>query len=168
MPNWEREKCLWEEEQEKEWSTVLSKSTKRLIKKVNNKRVSFVKKLVQMTPEKLAQPPGLIHFGSHLVLLLSKPVIGVISLPFVGRKFDFRLDRSRVLRGSSEMHVSSSDAICTADFLEDKVSNSISNPSLGLTGCSRCLDTRHDRSQCANNIRCRACFNYGHVQRMSH
>ena len=119
-----------------------------------------------MTPERPAQPPSLIRFGSHLVPLPSKPEIGVISLPFVGRKFDFRLDRSRVLRGSSEMHVSSSDAICTADFLEDKVSNSISNPSLGLTGCSRCLDTRHDRSQCANNIRCRACFNYGHVQRI--
>ena len=33
MPNWEREKRLWEEEQEKEWSTVLSKNTKRSIKK---------------------------------------------------------------------------------------------------------------------------------------
>jgi hypothetical protein len=33
MPNWEREKHLWEEEQEKEWSIVLSKSTKRSIKK---------------------------------------------------------------------------------------------------------------------------------------
>ena len=90
----------------------------------------------------------------------------MISLPFVGRKFDFRLDRSRVLRDSSEMHVSSSDAICTVDVLEAKVSNSISNPSLGLMGCSRCLDTRHDRSQCANYIRCRACFNNGHVQRI--
>jgi len=164
MPNWEREKRIWEKEQEKEWSTVLSKSTKRSIKKANNKRVSFAKTLVQMPPEKPAQPLSLIRFGSHLVPLPSKPEIGVISLPFVGRNFDFRLDRSRVLRDSSEMHVSSSDAICTADFLEAKVSNS--NPSLGLTGCSRCLDTRHDRSQCANNIRCRACFNYGHVQRI--
>jgi len=33
MPNWEREKRLWEEEPEKEWSTVLSKSTKNSIKK---------------------------------------------------------------------------------------------------------------------------------------
>ena len=119
-----------------------------------------------MPPEKPAQPLSLIRFGSHLVPLPSKPNIGVISLPFVGRKFDFRLDRSRVLRDSSEMHVSSSDAICTADFLEDKVSNSISNPSLGCTGYNHCLDKRHDRSQCANNIRCRACFNYGHVQRI--
>jgi len=146
MPNWEREKRIWEKEQEKEWSTVLSKSTKRSIKKANNKRVSFAKTLVQMPPEKPAQPLSLIRFGSHLVPLPSKPEIGVISLPFVGRKFDFRLDRSRVLRDSSEMHVSSSDAICTADFLEAKVSNSISNPSLGRMGYSHCLDTRHDRS----------------------
>jgi len=51
MPNWEREKRLLEVEQEKEWSTALSKSTKRSIKKANNKRVSFAKILVQMTPE---------------------------------------------------------------------------------------------------------------------
>ena len=125
-----------------------------------------MKILVQMTPERPAQPSSLIRFGSHLVPLPSKPEIGVISLPFVGRKFDFRLDHSRVLCDSSKMHVSSSDAICTANFLEAKVSNSISNPCLGRMGCSRCLDTRHDRSQCANNIRCRACFNYGHVQRI--
>jgi hypothetical protein len=164
-PHWEREKRLWEEEQEKEWFTVLSKSTKRLIKKTNNKRVSFVENLVQKAPEKPAQPPVLIRFGSHLVPLPSKPEIGVISLLFVGHNFNFRLDRSRVLRDSSEMHVSSSDGIRTAEFLEAKVLNSNSNLSFGRVGCSRCLDTRHDRSQCANKIRCRACFNYGHVQR---
>jgi hypothetical protein len=32
-PHWEREKRLWEIEQEKEWTTVLSKSSKREEKK---------------------------------------------------------------------------------------------------------------------------------------
>ena len=108
--------------------------------------------------------PRMIKFGS-LCCALPSPIDCLAPNIFICASFDFHLER-RVLRDSSEMHVSSSDAICTADFLEDKVSNSISNPSLGLTGCSRCLDTRHDRSQCANNIRCRACFNYGHVQRI--
>jgi hypothetical protein len=67
MPNWEREKRLWEEEQEKEWSTVLSKSTKNSIRKANNKRVSFPKHLVQKALCKPAQPNGLIQFGSFLV-----------------------------------------------------------------------------------------------------
>ena len=63
-PNWEREKRLWEEEQEREWSTVLYKSTKKSIKKANNKRVSFAKNLVQKPPRQPAQPPGVIQFGS--------------------------------------------------------------------------------------------------------
>jgi hypothetical protein len=45
MLNWEREKRLWEEEQEKEWSTVLSKSSKKLIRKESSKRASFAKKI---------------------------------------------------------------------------------------------------------------------------
>jgi len=30
---------------------------------------------------------------------------------------------------------------------------------------SRCLGVGHDRSSCVSKIRCRACYNYGHVQR---
>jgi hypothetical protein len=84
----------------------------------------------------------------------------VISLLFVGDKFDFHLDRGRVLRGS--LH---EDATCTADLREADRLVSNSNPSLGPLGCSRCLHTGHVRSRCINKIRCRACFNYGHIQR---
>ena len=45
-PNWEKEKRLWEEEQEREWSKVLAKVTKRSLKKATSKHVTFAKTLV--------------------------------------------------------------------------------------------------------------------------
>jgi len=160
MPNWEREKRLWEEEQEKEWSTILSKNTKRSIKKANNKHVSFAKHLVQKAPCKPAQPPGLIQFGSFLATLPLEPEIRVISLLFVGDKFDFHLDSARVLRDN--LH---EDATCEVDFWETHRLITNSNSSMDPLGCSRCLHTGHVCSQCLDKIRCWACFNYGHIQR---
>ena len=47
-PNWEREKRAWEIEQEKEWTYVQSKRTKKALKKKENvKRVHFAEKIVQ-------------------------------------------------------------------------------------------------------------------------
>ena len=57
-PNWEKEKCIWEDEQEREWSKVLAKSTKRSLKKANNKHVTFAKTLVQSPPKIMAKSPG--------------------------------------------------------------------------------------------------------------
>lgn len=43
----------------------------------------------------------------------------------------------------------------------------LESPSLGSTRlpplCSRCLGPGHSRKDCGNMVRCRTCFNYGHI-----
>lgn len=65
-PHWEREKRAWEIEQEKEWTKILSKSTKREEKRKEKvqKRVHFAKKLVQSPPKVKSQPQISLTFGS--------------------------------------------------------------------------------------------------------
>jgi hypothetical protein len=134
--------------------------------KESSKRVSFAKTLVQKPLKQVAQPPGLIRFGSFLVPLPSiSSDSGVVSLAYIGDKFEFHLDRGRVLRDSPQPLLPSSDAKCVADSMEAYGLDSNSNLSLGLVGCSHCLGVGHDHSSCVSKIRCRACYNYGHVQR---
>lgn len=69
-PHWEREKRLWEAEEAKKWSTVLSKAKKRLPStsdhsKIPVKRVQFCSKLIQSPPRKMHVPGySSIFFGS--------------------------------------------------------------------------------------------------------
>lgn len=116
------------------------------------------KNLVQKPPRQPAQPTDLIHFGSFLIPLPSGiSSSGLVDLAYVGDKFEFHLERGRVLRISSQLQPS--DATCTAKSQE---ANKNSNLALG---CSRCLGAGHERSSCVSKVRCRACYNYGHVQR---
>ena len=64
-PHWEREKRAWEIEQEKEWTEVLSKSSKREAKKLEKaqKHVHFAK-IVQSPPKVKFQPHISLAFGS--------------------------------------------------------------------------------------------------------
>jgi len=66
VPRWEREKHLWEIEQEKEWIKYMSKSQKRKERLRNSgfqKKVYFAKKLVQDSPQPKHKPSLSIHFG---------------------------------------------------------------------------------------------------------
>lgn len=64
-PHWEHEKRAWEIEQEKEWTLVLSKSSKKEAKKKENlKRVHFAKPIVQPPPKVKHQPVISVAFGS--------------------------------------------------------------------------------------------------------
>lgn len=65
--HWEREKRLWEAEEERKWSKVLTKSQKRAEKKKSNKRVIFAKRLVSSPPLKKSVPSkvaSVIRIGS--------------------------------------------------------------------------------------------------------
>jgi hypothetical protein len=74
-PHWEREKRAWELEQEKEWSAVLSKRSKKAAKaaaksaSILPKKVHFANKLVQSPPKIKFIPPSCIYFGSFLTTL---------------------------------------------------------------------------------------------------
>jgi len=71
VPHWEREKRLWEEEEAKKWTLVLSKCQKRNAKSqsanASAKKVRFAPKLVLASPVKKFAPPTprvqLISFG---------------------------------------------------------------------------------------------------------
>jgi hypothetical protein len=63
-PHWEREKRLWEAEEAKQWTKVLSQNQKRLASKspssskINGKRVRFYEKIVQPAPMHISKPSG--------------------------------------------------------------------------------------------------------------
>ena len=69
--NWEREKRLWEEEQAKEWTTVLSKKSKKALRQSAHKRpmkrVRFADNLVMDSPRIKHAPASSLEtivFGS--------------------------------------------------------------------------------------------------------
>jgi len=93
-PHWEREKRAWEEEQEKEWTKVLSKRSKREAVKASKpqKRVSFAKNLVDHSPPKHS-PQSSICFGAF-----SAPIKESTNLLFGNTKIQIGGAHNRVLR----------------------------------------------------------------------
>ena len=70
-PNWEREKRLWEEKQASEWIKVMSKKSKRDLRRANNvipkKKVRFADCLDKISPAKksaLDTSTNFLKFGS--------------------------------------------------------------------------------------------------------
>jgi hypothetical protein len=67
-PHWEREKRLWEAEEAKQWTKVLSKNQKRVASKSSSsskifrKRVCFAEKIVQDSPVTKSKPSGFPQF----------------------------------------------------------------------------------------------------------
>jgi len=70
--HWEREKLLWEKEQEEEWTKVLSKRDKRAMRRCSTnqpaKKVRFVKPLVQENND------SNIIFGSFCIAVNSSSI----------------------------------------------------------------------------------------------
>lgn len=105
VSHWEREKRLWEEEHEKEWSTVLSKKQKRQLissPQKTPKKVRFAKKLVQDSPITKHKPVmHSIKIGVFEVPLssASEQPISLVPVPNVfGRiRSDLRVTCSSVL-----------------------------------------------------------------------
>lgn len=63
---------MWEAEQEKEWTKVLSKGSKKAAAK-SNKKVSFAKDLVLHSPTKTRPVKEKVMFGVFSVLADSDP-----------------------------------------------------------------------------------------------
>jgi hypothetical protein len=49
--------------------------------------------------------------------------------------------------------------------LDDDFNSMIDDMVLKVWKCSRCLSMSHSTKDCTNEVRCRACFNYGHIKR---
>ena len=72
-PHWEREKRLWEEEERKLWSTVVSKHQKKQTKSASKKKVHFANNLLARSPVSKSRPSEVISalkFGSFKVDIL--------------------------------------------------------------------------------------------------
>lgn len=165
-PHWEREKRAWEIEQEKEWTKILSKSSKREAKKMEKtqKHVHFAKKIIQSPPKVKFEPHISLAFGSF---------ISRIDPQFsASRKLVFGRHSSRSLASSGSRcdKFPNQQPIITASSTagsSDPVSNSNSNHTDWVPKCSKCLGLGHSRSACNFPVRCLLCFNSGHLKRHS-
>jgi len=113
-PHWEREKFLWEQEQQRQWTVVQSRKSKRSSAN-GTKRVHFAPNLAQSSQVQEHQPHAL--FDSVLVGVFQIPIPAKITSKFEG----FRLDHHG---GSS----SQSDPKITEAAPAFQISNSNSNP----------------------------------------
>jgi hypothetical protein len=158
-PNWENVKRAWEIEQEKEWTYVLSKSTKRALKKQENatKCVRFAEPIIQ-PPRK--QPPIILTFGSFtncfdpvnlgklLVFASSESPTAPVSYPI----FETRVHR-----------FPQPDLAQTVK-LRSRFSNSSFVSSQNAVSCSRCVSLAHARWACSSQVACANRFSPGHVK----
>ena len=183
-PHWEREKRAWEEEQEKEWTKVLSKRSKREAVKASKpqKRVSFAKNLVDHSPPKHS-PQSSICFGAF-----SAPIKESTNLLFGNTKIQIGGAHNRVLRPDCMqrppcMQQPGEDytqrppcmqrpgeisAAVSEDSLNQRGTMAIfSNSKSAVSGpfCSRCSSLGHISSNCPSRIRCWKCSNWGHTRK---
>jgi len=158
--HWEREKRAWEIEQEKEWTTVLSKSAKRQAKakaKDQNpvpKKVRFAQPLVQY-------PRHVIQFGAFRLVVVETKVPPA-------NIFGSRTNPGRsVLPCSSPcMQRSTNSGGNSTDSRSDPLANAISNTNGCLANpidsvCPSCLVPGHNKDTWKGQLRCKYCYNYG-------
>lgn len=159
-PHWEREKRAWEIEQEKEWSTVLSKRAKRQAKaqakKSTPKKVSFAKPLVQY-------PRQIIQFGAFRTVVTENQVQTQFSFGSYTHGARSILPCSSPPGNSSMLRSAFSEG--NSNALNNSNPWATTAPSSPPLYCSRCLATGHTRIACKSQIRCKSCYNYGHVMK---
>lgn len=174
-PHWEREKCLWEEEEAKQWTKVMSKRQKAVGKNSLPKKVHFLDNLVLDSPASKSKPAELkrtVRIGSFDLTICDDPAAQSSVIP----KSILKEVLSEVLlddvenSGSSEIHqdqpspdyqqVSTPRSSryqpdkCFFELLE------VVNRARCLGGCTRCFSLNHGRLNCLSTPRCAAC--YGH------
>jgi hypothetical protein len=116
-PHWEREKRLWEEEEAKRWSLVVSRQQKRARKNLPVKRVRFAEKLIQSPPvhiSKASESQNFVKIGSVMVNL-SKGFDQVSGNGFVPGSLKF-LSSTSSLELSEDRPVQSSSSPCKSSF----------------------------------------------------
>jgi hypothetical protein len=155
--NWAKEKRAWEIEQEKEWTYVLSKKTKKSLKKqaAIPKWVLFVDVLEQPPKKQSVE----FTFGSftsrfHLDSLDIHPVFSSSSAQ---QPETISHDHNRVHRAPD------SQARSKASSVGPTNSNSNLRTPQRAFFCRRCFSKTHDRLACSLDIVCAKCFRPGHI-----
>jgi hypothetical protein len=172
-PNWKREFVAWQKECNKEW-TLVSPS---------KRRVQLGLLAMKTTPLKSAMKSAngakrKLQFASDMVYVARKGYKSgtVVDNKHISSSKDSRaecsISASQVTmtpvcdpNGSSRLNQhSDSDKGDRVDDLHglEEVVNDIADR---FWRCARCLSMKHDKGSCTNQIRCRGCYRYGHVEK---
>ncbi|TVU08508.1 hypothetical protein EJB05_41913, partial [Eragrostis curvula] len=185
VAHWERDKRIWEEEQAREWTLVTYK--KRKPSSAPRKTVSFPARLVQDSPKvkhKPNLPPPALKFGSFIVPTANFDGNGSfifgrknaesanlvsVSTAFSRLQRDLQMDQSFLdavedIPGSSPVHDQHADPNFK-DSVPDCGTSISSASSVSNLICLNCLSVGHTKLQCSSPVRCKSCYNYGHVAR---
>lgn len=151
-PHWEREKHLWEIEQEKEWTMVLSKGSKKAAAK-SSKRVSFDKNLVSRSPVKNPPRKEKISFGAFTVLADDSPGSLVFGNTDLHDKKDDRVLRPCMKRSSTIQDPGENPTANVVDQAHQPAQISIFK-SATIGPCSICLSAGHNSRNYLGKVQC--------------
>lgn len=187
VPHWEREKRLWEEEEAKKWTEVLSKAQKKTVK-AKEKSVCFAKKLVQSPPKIKSRPReelatlvigaveinldelGLLKGIDRPPSILLSDTDNARSLNLSDKQFteqSVQSDSSSSLHNFEKLPVRDEQVSSVSHCLNTGARNSLAENNAivnvrRLGHCTRCFGLNHKAINCLSAIRCAACFKYGH------
>lgn len=191
-PHWEREKRLWEAEEEKRWSLVLTKNQKKAEKKSSAKRVHFAKQLVCSSPKHKSSPPevssvikigsfdlnipaevrsvgGILKKDSLLPInpVVSDDLVGDHAKEFAGSDLDALKGRDRGVHSANAEGNGKSALVLNSNSNSKSIDGvlkavQVVKRARRLGGCTRCFGLDHTCFGCRAAIRCAACFKFGH------
>lgn len=152
--NWEREKHLWEQEHQKEWTEVLSKAEKHKAK--SSKRVTFASRLVFIPTKSSPSAPKFLVFGQFLAQVpQNSKADSIMKFGSVPRSCSSEVPDLKIPHATtvSNFEIKSSGKICGSP---------VDNHGFARLSCSKCLCLGHVAQFCLSKVWCKTCFNYGH------
>lgn len=172
-PNWERENRLWELEQAKEWTEVLTKRAKRQSK--SSKIVNFAKNPI-FIPRSLytsscpddsvkPQPSSVLRFGAFSFQIQGDSVHNE-SITLHKQVFDSSREQF-VVHGSSAGSSIHSNLNSNCALIKDAISIG-SDPNFlhAMHGVYfNCLESGHLAKSCRLPVQCKNCYNFSHLSR---
>lgn len=178
--DWEREKRLWEIEQERQWTKILSKSSKRVAK--TKKKVHFAPESYR-SPDNKNLPQKTVSVGqfnipidTHVHLQSGSFRFGSVS-PGLNKVVSPDLNED-ISSSSSESLKSACMHSNKEELPSGKATSMAGSESLPLglnpnlkqldfrpVRCARCFELGHQKWACRSRIRCTKCHKLGHIAR---
>lgn len=194
--DWKKDRVAWEKEEERSWILVTSKKSKRLAKKVSFaspvKQCSPQSKPKPRPPDLFIK---FGEHKCPIPNLASSSSSSTVAMKFQGNKFQIsnkgaQQDPRVAEKNGHCLHIGQRKDLRLSEQGADKVRQarkkdwprsqakdprrdsgindceSMLQRHAGTKVCFRCLSLRHLVRECTSEIRCKACYNYGHVARL--